>query len=848
MSPIIIFGQSAISFDYKDRTAVDVIRDLESQHNMVFSYTSDLIKDLNITAKANDLELEPALNALFSDTGLDFQIFDNNYIVLSRKEQELHRLCATIVNSTSEDLAFANMYIPELKIGTNADESGKIDWSVKADAELKVEISYIGYEKVILKLADLKSCPQVILTTQEFSFEEIIVREYVTGGIEQSIDLDHMVLRPDRISVIPGLTDADVLQMVQLLPGVESLDESATDLNIRGGTNDQNLILYDGIPIYNSGHFFGMISGFNPTLVDQTNIYLSGFGSNYGSRLSSVIDIQSKNQINEKIELDAGVNFTHGDLSLNIPLGKKMALIAGARKSYNDLIETPTYQKLSRRVFRDGKIEDAMEEDDDEINFNLNFDFNDYNLKFLLHPGEKDRLSFSFFQIDDNLDFSSSDNIDEFDTQDKLVLSNTGFSAQWNRSWNAKFESHISFSYTSLMNNYRFDARFGDDPFELQNLQINDIVDKTYLINNNWTFNEYLNIDFGYQLADIRVDRKWIFGEDIEDELDSELIRDNNRISSSFISLNASNAKSLKAKLGLRYNYSHATQTDFMEPRALIQFIPFENMQIKASAGLYRQFMNQVIEFNDLGLSQDFWVLADDEESTPISRSESYSLGFLYHPSSFQFEIEAYLKRLDGLTSALSNFQDEDEFEFDQGSGTAAGINILLKKRFANFQSWISYSFSRIDYDFEVNDEIIQFKAPHDRPHSLRIAGQYKYRNWNLSLSWKIASGIIHTPSYGLGVEDDDVFPLFDIDDVNSERLELYHRLDLSMMYSFNIKAYSWRGKLGFSFLNLYNRENILSREYFSIYNELTDSWSLEIREREMLRFTPNIVFRVSFN
>lgn len=850
---VFLQAQDMYVYSFENAELVDVVRKLETDLDLVFNYTAGLLEDKKITLIISENELDAVLHSIFDGSGLAFELFDSEYVVLTPAVKLNYKICVHIKDSNDNALPYAALYIPSLTDGVYADENGYAEWNGPITESDIIEISFIGYQKKQFRYESLLSCPTVILDIKEFSFSEVVVRDYVTGGIEQAMDLDHMILRPDKISMIPGLTDADVLQMVQLLPGVESIDESATGLSIRGGTSDQNLILYDGITIYNGGHFFGMISGFNPSIIDNVNVYLSGFGPQFGGRLSSVIDIISTRDIPEKLKIDAGINFTHGDMSIGLPLVKdKMALIIGARKSYTDIIETPTYQKLSQRIFRTGKIEEVMEEDDPEIiDFNLGFDFNDYNAKLIFKPTENDYLAFNFFQIDDNLDFLFTDNADEFSTRDKLDLSNTGFGIVWNKNWSNVFKSHFSGSNTLLTNNYRLYTSYAfDEELDLQTTQLNNIEDLTLSLNNNWQLSESLDLDFGFQYSDLEVERAWLFGgEEIETGEDAELedqIVDKNQISSTHLSIHKKWANGLRSELGMRWSFINATQEQVYEPRALLQFAPTNSFQLKASAGLYRQFMNQLIEFNDLGLNQNFWVLADDEENTSISKSYNYYLGFLIHPRSYQFEIEGYYKSLDGLRSNFTQFNEDLELDFEEGSGTAYGLNILLKKTMKSLQAWISYSLSAINYSFEQDDELVEFKAPQDRPHSLSLAAQYKKNKLSYSLSWKIASGIRHTPARGLAIEDDDAFAIYNISDINTTSLPVFHRLDLSVMYDFQSAEDSPKFQIGFSIMNLYNRANILSREYFPIYNEENNSYSFEVRDREMMRFTPNVVIRYS--
>lgn len=845
-------AQKGQDVEYKGESFREVLADLESRFEVVFSYTADVVHDPNIHRQYRQLTLLQILDDLLPLLGLRYEIYDGSYIVIVPIEKTLMTLCATIVGEDGEALPFVTVYLPATGGGANSDENGMLNWQAELLGNEQVEFSYIGYERYVTDVSSLADCPTIVLRPRQFSFEEVVVKEYVTSGIEQSVDLDHMILRPDKIDMVPGLTDADVLQLVQLMPGVSSIDESATGLHVRGGTPDQNLILYDGIPIYNGGHFFGMISAFNPSLIDKVDVYRSGFGPNFGGRLASVIDIRSTQSIPDRVNFDAGINFTHGDASLLIPLlDKKLSISLGARKSYTDIVETPTYRKLSERVFRKGKLDEVNDEDVEVLDFNLAFDFNDYNAKILFEPSEKDKISFSYFRVDDNLNFDFEDFDDHFSTKDKLKQSSTGWSGIWQRLWNDDFESSLTYSSTQLTNNYEFSIADGEEmELELEDVQYNSIDDRTLTWNNRWRWTRSLGVDFGGQYADLHVIRSWQFDEEEEEggigeeDLDQEI--DDNQIATAYLSLNALIADKFNVKTGLRWNWANSTREHFFEPRLDLQYLASKSFQLRASAGYYRQFMSQVIEFNDLGINQDFWVLSDEKENIPVAQSKNVSLGMTFHPGSSLLEIEAYYRKTDGLTSNLSGFRIEMEEEFEFGSGSSYGIDFLLKKRWDFLQTWISYSYGRSSYSIFLEEERLDFNAPHDRPHALTIMGQIKKDRWNVSLSWKIASGIVYTTAQGLSEEIEDPEPIYTLDEINDDRLGTTHRLDLSAMYTiFNQGGFSSR--LGISLLNIYNKENIMSREYFSIYDEEEAQYELQARDRAMLRFTPNIVLRIGF-
>lgn len=152
------------------------------------------------------------------------------------------------------------------------------------------------------------------------------------------------------------MIEPDVLQTIQALPGVQSVDERVSNLNIRGGTHDQNLILWDGIKMYQSGHFFGLISAFNPYLTESVVVSKNGTSARYGDGISSIIDMRSSNTIDKAFSGGTGFNLINADVFSKIPLSDKTELLVSARRSVTDLIITPTYDQYFKRIFQDTDI------------------------------------------------------------------------------------------------------------------------------------------------------------------------------------------------------------------------------------------------------------------------------------------------------------------------------------------------------------------------------------------------------------------------------------------------------------------------------------------------------------
>ena len=206
------------------------------------------------------------------------------------------------------------------------------------------------------------------------------------------------------------MIEPDVLQSIQALPGVLSVDETVSNINIRGGTHDQNLILWEGIKMYQSGHFFGLISAFNPYTTKNVQVSKNGTRAKYGDGISGVIDMQLSNTIDNQFKAGAGFNLINADAYAKIPLSKKTELQLSTRRSITDFIATPTYNQYFKRIFQDS---DLTNEDDDSYSISSNEDFYFYDVtaKFLYDITENDRIRIHFLNVNNKLNYDEHNKI-----------------------------------------------------------------------------------------------------------------------------------------------------------------------------------------------------------------------------------------------------------------------------------------------------------------------------------------------------------------------------------------------------------------------------------------------------
>lgn len=714
------------------------------------------------------------------------------------------------------------------------------------------EQTNVEFEKVTERYYIIKQQAKLDLSKTQ-NLDEVIISEYLTSGINKKGD-GSIKLSPSSLGILPGLTEPDVLQSLQLLPGVQSPTETASGLYVRGGTPDQNLILWDGIKMYHSGHFFGMISAFNPYITKDIKLYSSGTRAKYGSRISSVIDIISSNNIPETIKGGGGFNLTHADLYLKMPLSEKVAIIASARRSFSDAVESITFKNISKKVFQNTRIQrgNKIYGEDDIRTINDLFYFSDVTLKTIIKPSEKDEISFSNLFTTNKLDNSFDIEGISLFVNDKLDIKNRGSSVLWNHNSSDKF----MYSLQAYASNFELDysgRNIAEGAFKDESIRQNTVEDLGLSFNTNWQISKANSLGLGYQLSSQKIG--YLFKIEYQNEGEEIQFYDfedktQNNTHSVFADYQYKNGNKFHLDAGLRVNYISAFKRFYYEPRIHLQTRLAPHLKFNFSVEKLHQSVSQIVEFidEDFKLGNQTWVLADGD-NIPVLESFQLTSGLGFSNNGWTIDVDGYLKKIKGLSSLTRGFDNANNFSFLSGESDVLGLDVLIKKKINNYRTWLSYSLINNKFTFDGINQGNQFPGNFDITHQVSWSHSYVWNNFNFSLGWNLRTGTPYTKALGL-IEDEDGNASINYSKINGDRLPSYNRLDFSTTYKFNFsERKKWKGKIGLSVLNITNKKNLLGKSYrvTSIFNGENIENTLQERNRFSLGITPNIVFRVAF-
>ncbi len=718
-----------------------VLRELENNFDIVFSYPSNLIEDTKITLTPKKQNLDDFLFEISNQTNFDFTKIDSKYIYITKKQ------------------------IQNLK--------------------------------------------------------EVIIHNYLTKGIQKNKDASfNMSLK--KLGVLAGLTEADVLESIQQLPGVISDNETATQLSVRGGTADQNHVIWDDIPIYHSGHLFGLVSVFNPNVAEKVQFISQGTNPKYGDRISSVIAINTKDKIKNNSNAEIGLNAISADAIVHFPILKnKMDIQFSFRRSFEDIIESTTFIKLEEKAFQNTHIDDEF------------FYFKDYNVKWNYAPNKKNHFGISYIHIDNDLETDYHTDNETIINNDRLDTENDGYNLSWKHQWKYNLTQKTSVSLS--------DFRFDYDNYKTVDTDfLSDFSKKNYIKETSF----YTEIDkhfdkskltFGYEynkkMVDFKIQNKkdilYILGED-NATLERHAIYSNY-----FFSVN-----NYTFNLGLRTNYYQQLNTFKIAPRFIILKEVNEHLKVQITGEIKNQTIKQIEPsiLSDLTLEDKIWRLVDGEKH-PIITANQLTFGASYTKNNWLIDVNLYHKYVKGISALTLGYLNPLNSEVHIGKQKGLGATVFIKKHFNNFNIWISYSYLDIENKYDGINNNQYFKANTDINHSLTTTLNYKYKNLKMALNWRIRSG---KPLTDLDYDDNNNAYF---DGINTEKHPTYHRLDFSAIYPFKLSKKN-KAKAGFSVKNVYNNRNYINT-VFEGNNTLNDP--IKVKKYYSIGFMPNIMFRVYF-
>ena len=728
-------------------------------------------------------------------------------------------ISGTITDGNSGEPVFGAMIYDTLaKIGTTANEYGFFSLKVP-EGPTVIRISYFGFTPEYVNIGAEQTELNLELGSSIKEIDEVVVSASDTRKSTEQTNSGTFELSLDKVEKLPVfLGEKDVIKTLQLMPGVSSGGEGSSGLYVRGGGPDQNLILLDGVPIYNASHLFGFFSVFNNDALSKVTMVKGGFPARYGGRTSSVLDMRMKEGNLKKYNVEGSIGLISSKILIEGPIKKdKTGFIVSDRRTYADVLAKPFMAKRNQQGgyhFYD-------------LNAKVHHKFNDKHHIYLSGYFGEDVAQFK-----EKESFNSGSDKYEYESRNGLGWGNAIGALRWNYKIGPKLFMNTTATYSQYQFDISADATetsttssgTSTQAFKIQYLS--NIVDWAGKSDFIWVpgNNHYVKFGVGNTYHTFK---PGVFSATNEQNGQvSDLVPSSTSIeyaheAFAYIENDHKINSRLKINYGLHFSSFFVGDKNYnaLQPRISGNFVLTENSSMKFSYARTAQFIH-LLSNTSIGLPTDLWVPAT-ERIPPIS-ADQVSLGYnQLFGKDYNLVVEAYYKNMSNLiqykegVSFIGSSEDWQN-KVEVGRGWSYGAEFFVEKKKGDLTGWIGYTLSWTERQFDNINEGEPFPFTYDRRHDLSIAATYEFNDkWDVGAVFVLSSGrAVSLPSQqyftaGSPITQSGLFFSNDLNylsGVNGYRMPMYHRLDLGVNRTVKKK---WGESIwSFSIYNVYSRQN----------------------------------------
>lgn len=821
----------------KTTELLKILEDIAKQHNIKFSYIEEDTKRFSLIPPPAELPLQAKLTYIANRTGINYRQNGDYIAIYIDIKLKLPKICGYITDENNLPLQDAIVQFAGITIASGADGYFEIK---EPPTGTDVYITHIAFEDVTVRFKDFTDdCKKITLISKVQQLEEVVAERYLTTGISKKKD-GSFIIKPKQFGILPGLIEPDVLQAMQQLPGVNSIDETVSNINVRGGTHDQNLFTWNGIRLFQTGHFFGLISVLNPNLARQIKISKNGTSAFYGESVSSTVDISSRSNTIEPTSVIIGSNMINAEFYSRVKATEYADFEISGRRSFTDVIDLPTYQRYSNRIFQNTVVTELNNNTNIDYRSDKEFYFYDFTAQYHQKLAGIHDLYIDALAINNNLDFTEGGVTDDgvITRNNTLQQTNYGISGSLKSKWSDGNSSEVNF-YRSYYDVFAKNESLSNDQ---ETGQKNKIRDLGMSFSGCAALSDYFNIYGGYQFNLISIENY--------DAIDSPYfpVSSNEALGTQAligeIDYTSKNNR-LYTKLGFRANYIDNPALIYGEPRLQLTYDITNAITFQLLGERKSQTASQVIELQDdfLGIEKRRWVLTNNN-NIPLQKSAQVSAGVTLKKNGWLVSVDNFYKNVTGITTIGQGFQNQLEAIDAIGQYTVTGTEFLIQKQFTGFYTWLSYTWNNNNYTFNTLENIpAVFPSNFEIQHTISSAAIYEFKSLKIALGSKWYTGRPYTtPANGNLVSVTRENPAILYSNPNSQNLSDFFQVNFSASYIFSL-AEKTRLQLGVSVLNIFNRQNIINR-YYRMSDNGTD---IQVVNTYSIERTPNALIRLSF-
>lgn len=824
--------EDQFNFSIRDASLNQFVKQLESVSGFSFIYGEKIQLEKPVTLDIKQGSLGDILRKAFENEAVSFEI-SGQYILLHERKMATSRkytISGYVTDEvSSETLIGANIYEQYRGNGTSTNPFGFYTITLP-EGETALSFSYLGYDQQFCRFRLEKDTLLNIRLTTDNRLEEVVVLSDKREVGIHSTAMSAIDIPMKQIRNTPAiLGEADVLKTIQLMPGVQAGVEGFSGLYVRGGGPDQNLILLDGIPIYNADHLLGVFSIFTPEAMKKVTLFKGSFPARYGGRLSSIVDIRTNDGDMKNYHGTISVGLLTSKLHLEGPIIKdKTSFCLTGRRTYLDLIARPFLP------------------DDKKYNYY----FYDINAKVNHKFSDRSRLYLSFYKGKDHYDYKQDKEYDGYDGGPRMYFYNSKINFNWGNTiaagrWNYVFNNKLFSNTTVAYNHYQMSMAdsynkeiTGTNQKEETETQHNE----TYVYNSDYRSGIHdisLQSDFDYTPAPnhhikfggtylYHTFRPEVTTSRVKEAVNGSTAQDtvyndssNSNLHGHECSLyaednfNVGNRLSFNAGVHLSLFYTQGKGYLSAQPRLSARYRLTDDIAVKSSFTQMEQYVH-LLSSSPISLPTDLWVPVT-KHIRPM-RSFQYAAGGYYTGlKGWEFSLEGYYKDMHNVLE----YQDGASFfatsggwqeKVEMGRGRSFGLEILAQKTIGKTTGWLAYTIAKSDRRFKNgtinNGERFPYK--YDRRHNINLCLNHQFNERiDVGATWVFNTGgtaTIANQRTGTISSIDNPNMIDYIAHRNNFRLPVSHRLNLSVNFHKQLR----RGTQTWS-ISIYNAYNAMT-------------------------------------
>jgi len=779
--------------------------------------------------------------------------------------------------SSGEPISYANVFLSNTAFGAATSRDGYFVITDVPKGEYEFNVSMIGYSvyKEKINVSDTSSLRlEVRLKEEVIETSEILVTAE-RQKFERMIESSQISLDLREINSVPAFIEPDIFRTLQMLPGVQTSSDFSSALYVRGSTPDQNLIMLDGIAIYNPYHLGGIFSTFNTDAIKEADFHAGGFPSRYGGRMGAILNIINREGNTNKVTGMANISLISSKALLEGPIpawkGMKGSWMISGRRTYFDKVIDALQIPIGQRV------------DGSDIYFQFPYYFYDYQIKANIDINQDHRLTYSRFYGDDVLDYGYNES-DTYSNSDVSVKQDFDFGIDWpwgNKTNGLTWRWIVSpeiIAKTFISNSrYRFNFNFGFDQRDtytysdstvvvFQNIDYNifDIItDNTIETEITWKATEKHEVKGGLQIKDVDYDLGINIGLETQDTSFSFIplsLNNNTREISVFIQDKWNYSETFKLQLGIRGTDYNLHDRFYLDPRIGMKYHYSPDIAFKLNWGIYHQFLTTANNQDENLRLVELWLGIPEDKDASVSQHLISGIEYM-SPKNIFYRLELYNKTFDNLLTVKQdnpntvegNSTDSTLNEFWDTKGNSWGVEFLIKKSSGRLNGWVGYTYAEANY---YNEPSGWHHPNFDRTHTLNIILNYDLTpeiqtNFGLTGS----SGNPYTKILGRVYDwqqnlDSETYwyPVdsYIIGEKNTERYDKYFRVDIGMtrkkgnLFGLNYDTY-WQ------VMNVTRHLNVLSYAYRTKTDPFTGN-RIGVERRAVPMFPLIVTFGIKFD